>query len=91
MKKWMNLRIACGMAAAFGWWGLLYPELTMSPDTYRVIEEETSVQAEGNVVEWEFGNDIYWNILHAERDSICLRSKLLTEIEAAVHGGVQRR
>ncbi len=82
MKKWMNLRMACGIAAAFGWWGLLYPELTMSPDTYEIICDEMPVQTTGEVVEWEFDSDVYWMVLNAERDQVRLRSKLLTDIEA---------
>lgn len=85
MKKWINLRMACGICAAFGWWGLLYPELTMTPDTYEVICEDTSVQIDGKVVEWEFDSDVYWTILNGECEQVRLRSKLLTDIEAILN------
>lgn len=79
MKRWMDLRIVCGICAALGWWGLLYPELTMTPDTYKVCVEESTVQTEDKVVEWEFGNDVYWSILNGECEQVRLRSKLLTD------------
>lgn len=84
MKKWMNLRMVLGIVAVFGWWGLLYPELTMSPDTYAIIGEGTSVQTTGEVVKWEFDNDVYWAVLNADCDQIRLRSKLWTDIEAII-------
>ncbi len=30
-KKWTKFRIIAGMCAALGWWGLLYPELALTP------------------------------------------------------------
>ena len=36
-KKWTKFRIIAGMCAALGWWGLLYPELALTPDTVKVI------------------------------------------------------
>lgn len=27
------------VCAVFGWWGVLYPELAMTPDTYKVVRE----------------------------------------------------
>ena len=32
-KKTFGLRVAAGLCAALGWWGLLYPELALTPDT----------------------------------------------------------
>ncbi len=43
-KKWREIKILFGICAAFGWWGALYPELMLLPDTYRVVivEEDCS-------------------------------------------------
>ena len=40
MKKIrLGIRITIGLCAALGWWGLLYPELVLTPDTVRVVQE----------------------------------------------------
>lgn len=78
-RKWTGIKIFLGVCAAFGWWGLLYPELTMTPDTYAVIGEET-VQELPEVVEWDFDSDIYRDILEADRSQIHFRSRLLKEL-----------
>lgn len=75
-KKLIGIRISFAVCAALGWWGVLYPELTMTPDTYRVVSEEGAVQPDENMVEWDFDNDIYHEILNADRSRIRFRSKL---------------
>lgn len=75
-KKLTGIRIAFAVCAALGWWGVLYPELTMTPDTYRVVCEDGTVQADENMVEWDFDNDIYREILNADRSRIRFKSKL---------------
>lgn len=85
MKK-NKLRIPIHMilsiCAVFGWWGLLYPELTMLPSTYNIVCEDDAVQEKENVVEWDFDNDIYWRILDADRSQIRFKSRLFTNISA---------
>lgn len=66
--------ILCG---AMGWWGILYPQLTMTPDTYRVVSENGAVQKDYEVVEWDFDDSIYMEILNADSSRIRFRSKLL--------------
>lgn len=87
MKK-KGLRIFICLCAAFGWWGVLYPQLTMTPDTYRVICEGDTVQKEPKVIEWDFDSDIYWSVLNADPGEIRFESKLLQEIKTFVE---QRR
>ena len=81
-KKLFGIRITFAVCAALGWWGVLYPELTMTPDTYRIVSEEGTVQSDENMVEWDFDNDIYREILNADRSRIRFRSKLF---QAAAH------
>lgn len=78
MKKRINVcvKAAISLCAALGWWGILYPELSMTPDTYQVILETDTVQEEAEVVEWDFDSDIYMEILNADRSQIRFRSKL---------------
>lgn len=66
--------ILCG---AMGWWGVLYPQLTMTPDTYRVVSEDGTVQNSSDVIEWDFDDTIYMEILNAGSSRIRFRSKLL--------------
>lgn len=72
---------AAAICAALGWWGVLYPELTMTPDTYRVICQDGTVQNVQEVVEWNFDSDIYLEILNAEPGRIHFRSRLLQTVE----------
>lgn len=83
----MSIHIMLGICAAFGWWGLLYPELAMTPSTYKVIYEDTAVQKQENVVKWDFDDDIYWEILEADRSQIRFRSRLLTNINVLQEQG----
>ena len=39
-KKRLGIRITIGLCAALGWWGLLYPELVLTPDTVRVVQDK---------------------------------------------------
>lgn len=34
-KERIRIRIVTALCAALGWWGLLYPELTLTPDTVK--------------------------------------------------------
>lgn len=82
-RKKAGVRIIMGifsMCSALGCWGVLYPELTMTPDTYRVVCEDGTVQKEPKVVEWDFDSNIYMDILNADRSRIRFRSKLLQEL-----------
>lgn len=82
MKKRMAVRIVACICAAFAWWGMLYPELTLTPDTYVILDEDGAVHRERNVVEWDFDNEFYRELLEADSDKIRFKSKLLTQIDA---------
>lgn len=83
-RKWTGIRVVFGICAAFGWWGLLYPELTMTPDTYVVVCEDGTVQKEQNMIEWDFDDDIYWTLLSEDSSRIRFKSKLLTQVDALI-------
>ena len=36
-----GVRILTVALACYGWWGVIYPELTMLPSTYEIVYEET--------------------------------------------------
>lgn len=79
-KKWLGIRITVGLCAALGWWGLLYPELTLTPDTVKVCEEAGDGECASLSRKWNFEDSLYLDILNADRDKITFRSRLLTEL-----------
>ena len=73
------LRITALVCAMYGWWGLLYPEFTLTPDTVKVIstEENGEEPAEENQ---DFDYGMYLDLLNAGGKNIRFRSRLLTEL-----------
>ena len=67
MKK--DFRIVLCICAALGWWGFVYPELALTPDTYRVVDEEGESAQEG-----------LWEILGADKGKVRFRSRLWEHI-----------
>lgn len=81
-KKWIGFRITIGLCAALGWWGLLYPELTLTPDTVKVTAETEKGTAGPDSRNWSFDDTLYLDLLTADRDQITFRSRLLTDISS---------
>ena len=79
-KKWVGFRIILSMCAVIGWWGLLYPELTLTPDTIKVIAEDENGNPEALVPEWDGYGSLYLDLLRAGEGKITFRSKLLTNL-----------
>ncbi len=75
-----GLLAVLSLCAALGWWGILYPQLTMTPDTYRVVSEDGTVQEDVCMVEWDFEGDIYTEILNADPGRVRFRSGLLESL-----------
>jgi hypothetical protein len=76
-KKYATFQIVLGICAALGWWGIFYPELTLTPDTYEIVG--------GDGIESPYGADLYYDILGAGKNRIYFKSKLITTVEAIVH------
>lgn len=79
-KKLITFRAVLSICAALGWWGLLYPELVLSPDTVTIYEETDSHTKTPIPVEWSFDSKLYKDLISAGRDKITYRSKLFTEL-----------
>lgn len=80
MKK--DIRVLLCICAALGWWGLLYPELAMTEDTYRIVDEN-GIVCEGKEGEaWNPDSSIYWKVLGADSSQVRLRSKLFDSLKA---------
>ena len=81
-----GVRILTVALACYGWWGVIYPELTMLPSTYEIVyeeqaEETKTVQEDAEVVEWNFDSQIYWKLLEADPEQIHFKSRLLTMLK----------
>ena len=81
-KKWFGIRMGLGICAALGWWGLLYPELTLTPGTVKVVYEDSQAQTNTQPQGWTLGSSLYWDILIAPSGKVTFRSKLLTDFNA---------
>lgn len=83
MKKMKNgIRIITVVCAALGWWGLLYPGLTLTPDTVRVVCEDENDEEIPPERRWSLDDGLYLELLGTDRDNIRFRSRLLTELNA---------
>lgn len=77
IKNKFNLGLFMWICAAFGWWGIIYPEFALTSETCRLVDES------GRYVEADAGYDridLYGDILQAGSDHIRPRSKLLSAV-----------
>lgn len=81
-KGKIKIRIITAMCAALGWWGLLYPELTLTPDTVQLVCEDENGEMLSVSPERDLGDSLYLELLGTNRDHIRFRSRLLTELSA---------
>ena len=81
-NKKLGIRIITAMCAALGWWGLLYPELTLTPETVRSVIEDASGQEISLDRNKSLDDSFYLELLEADSGSIRFRSRILTELNA---------
>lgn len=82
--EWKVIKAVVCVCAALGWWGVLYPELTMMPDTYRIVKEDQTSQEQKisqESTEWDFDRDIYFEILQAPAGQVRFKSRLLMSLK----------
>lgn len=71
------VKIILCTCAVLGWWGVLYPELILTADTYRICDDSGQETSDsGNFSE---NQDVYWDILKTDRSEIRFRSRLFME------------
>lgn len=80
MKNRFRIKAAICVCLYACWWGLLYPELVVNPDTCRVVDEETEEEILSQGGQMSAGL-LYQALLEAERDQIRYRSRLLELLE----------
>lgn len=79
-QKLAAFRMVCTLCVALGWWGMLYPDFTMTPDTYEVVWEDA--ESEHEMQEWDSEEEIYDLLLNADSGRIRFKTKLLSKIDA---------
>ena len=82
MKKWLILRITTGLCAVLGWWGLLYPQLVLTPDTVSVISATEDGSFEEQSIKWDFDGSLYLDLLNAGPDRITFRFKIFKDLNS---------
>lgn len=82
MKKWLGIRITTGICAVLGWWGLLYPQLALTPDTVSIISGTEDGSFEEQSLKWDFDGSLYLDILNAGSDKITFRSKFFKDLNS---------
>ncbi len=75
-KKIAGFRVLLGICAAFGWWGFFYPELSLTPDNVRMIQEQADGTSLDVTEKWQFDSDILQELLQAKEGEICFKSKV---------------
>ena len=81
-KERIRIRIVTALCAALGWWGLLYPELTLTPDPVKLIAGAPDGSEVLQERDFDLNGSLYLELLNADRGSIRFRSRLLTELNA---------
>ena len=69
-----GVRILTVALACYGWWGVIYPELTMLPSTYEIVYEETEA-TEAETVQTARSIGRFWRRIRSRSGSRadCLR------------------
>ena len=81
-QKRLGFRVAALICAAIGWWSLLYPELTLTPETVKINAEQEDGTLEQQTLKWNFEGGLYLDLLNAGPENISFRSKLFTNISS---------
>lgn len=78
--KWqLYIRKGLLIAAAFAFFGLLYPDLCMMEDTCKVVVETANGEEEILVPK---GSELYYSLLSAKPQDIKIKSKLLETLQS---------
>lgn len=81
MKNHLNIRIALCTCIYVSLWGVLYPELLVTPDTCSVVYEEETEKEVLTDTEELSAEELYQALLEADRGQIRYRSRLLELLE----------
>lgn len=73
-KKEIFIRKSLLVLAAWGFFGLFYPELSLLEDTCRIVYENKAGKEEEIVI--EPGSELYYKLLSAKPEEIKIKSRL---------------
>lgn len=76
---WNRLRTLAVMVFAVAWWGILYPELCFTEETFEPVIADEGCQEMTQ-------EEIYGHLLAASGDEIVIKSRFLEWLEEKVTG-----
>ncbi len=79
-KFWNSMKTGLLISMAAGWWGFLYPQLTLNADTYRVVTEDGRVVSCEEADSEVDGTVRYIEMLNADRSRLRFRCRFVEEI-----------
>jgi len=62
------------MILSAGWWGILYPNMSLTEDTFHVVSDSKGQEGHGRP---ETGAEGFFSLLEASPDEIEIKSKFL--------------
>lgn len=77
MFDWKKMRGVLSLCIALGWWGIWFPELAVWTEAVCVVDENTEQSYEQSAG----AREIYNGLLHAQRDHVQIKSRLLQIVE----------
>ena len=78
----LGVQIILTFVAAFGWWGLFFPEFTLNQDTVCIQVSEAEAESQAKEAFGSLsGQELLKLLLQAEPEQITYRSRLFTEIK----------
>ncbi len=86
MRNRLRVKAALCICLYACWWGLLYPELLVNPDTCHVVDEETGEEILAQAGQ-TYAGVLYQALLEADRSQIRYRSRLLELLEQLLEKG----
>ncbi len=72
--------IGFALCMAAGWWGILYPQLTLNADTYRIVAENGEEVSGDDDDRESDGTVVYMEMLNADRSRLRFRCRFVEEI-----------
>lgn len=81
MNQWKKIRIVLCSCLYLGWWGFVYPEVLITPDTCRIVCEDGTGEETLTTMEELSAEELYQALLKADPQQIHYRSRLLELLE----------
>jgi hypothetical protein len=83
-KRLTGIRITAVLCAALGWWGLIYPQFALTPDTVKVIQADGDGSGRDVTGETALDGSLLRDMLNAGEGCIRFRSRLYADLKPLV-------